>query len=392
MISQIFIIFAVKLLNLGYMNRLFFIPILLVAAFVAMSCGDDNDNDNPVSDKKAKVLIDTDMVEGFDDGVAMMMLLGADNVDVVGVTTVTGNTWVQEGAAYTIRQMEIAGVDSLPVVVGAEYPLREGRMSTLKSEVMANPGPDSKWLGAAGFNRVTDWRNCYEEHYKAIPSFSTYQTDASDFIIRMLHTYPGELTLLAIGPCTNIAKALMKEPGVERLAKEIVYMGGTYFTGGNTTTYAEFNVIFDPEATAVCLRAPFAQQTIVSLDVCNTVPMDKSRYDDMFGRIKDERLLQIFRNSFHYADFEADSGSTSYVWDVISAAAIIDKDIVTASQTVGVDVQDDPSKPEYGRTFVTDNVLRQQARILTAVDAERLWNLIYKTLDSPGGTHGPIKR
>ena len=360
------------------------IVFLILSLFASCSCNDDKDNEKQGSDNKLKVLIDTDMVEGFDDGVALMMLLSATNVDVVGVTTVTGNTWAQEGVAYGIRQMEICQVNSVPIVVGSEYPLREGRLTTLKNEVSANPGPASGWLGAVEYDRVDDWRSFYVEHYGELPSLLPTTGDASDFIINMLHKYPGELTLLAIGPCTNIAKALRKEPGVERLAKEIVYMGGSYFIGGNTTPYAEFNVIFDPEATALCLRAPFARQTIASLDVCNNVTMDKNRYDDMCSKIKDERLLQIFRNCFHYGDFQENPDALSCIWDVISAAVIIDEDIVKSSKTVRVDVQDNLSKSEYGRTFVTDNTERQYARVLTDVDADRIWDMVYKVIESRG--------
>ena len=360
---------------------------LLLVVFALFDCDDDKDNEKNKSVNKVKVLIDTDMVEGFDDGIALMLLLNAPNVDVVGVTTVTGNTWAQEGIAYGIRQMEICGAKDVPIIAGSEYPLREGRLSTLKAEVNSNPGPDASWLGAMEYVRVSDWRTFYSEHYGEQPSLSATQDDAVDFIIRMLHKYPGELRLLAIGPCTNIAKALQKEPGVERLAKEIVYMGGSYFTDGNTTPYAEFNVIYDPESTALCLRAPFARQTIVSLDVCNTITMDKSRYDDMCSRIRNSRLLQIFHNCFHYLDFEENPEHKSCIWDVISAAVILDESIITDYKNVRVDVQDNPSSPEYGRTYVTDNAERQYAHVLIAANADRIWSLIYQCIDSFGASH-----
>ena len=359
------------------MKRYLVIVLLVLAVFAAMGCSDDNDSE-PAN--KVKVLIDTDMVEGFDDGVAMMMLLSSPGVEVVGVTTVTGNTWSQEGVAYAIRQMEICNVGGVPVISGSERPLREGRLATLSGEVASNPGKDASWLGAASYDRIDNWKDFYVQHYGEQPSLSATAGDASDFIIKMLHAHPGELTLLAIGPCTNIAKALIKEPGVERLAKEIVYMGGSYFTDGNTTPFAEFNAIYDPEAMAVCLRAPWANQTIISLDVCNTVTMDKSRYDGLCGKIKDDKLLQIYHNCFHYQDFMANPDHQTCIWDVISAAVIIDKDIVKTSKNVRVDVQDNPSKPEYGRTYVTQDNNRQYARVLTTVDADRIWNLIGQSI------------
>lgn len=355
---------------------------VLLVTITISGCNDDNDNNIINSDNKTKVLIDTDMVEGFDDGIALMMMLTSDNVDVVGVTTVTGNTWAQEGVAYGIRQMEICGVHNVPIIAGSQYPLRKDRLSTLKDEVAANPGRDSYWLGAIEYNPITNWNNFYVEHYGEQPSISATQDDAVDFIIRMLHTYPNELVLLAIGPCTNIAKALHKEPGIEHLAKEIVYMGGSYFTDGNTTPYAEFNAIYDPEAMAVCLRAPFAKQTIVSLDVCNTIAIDRNRFNDMRSKAADERLQQIFSNCYLSTFFDENPGRTSCIWDIISAAIVLDDNIITEYKDVRVDIQDNPLLPEYGRTFVTDNADRQVARVLTTANANRIWQLAYQIYSS----------
>lgn len=371
------------------MKRYQLFALLILATFALFSCSDDDDQ-QPKSGS-IKVLLDTDMVEGFDDGVALMMMLASADVDVVGVTTVTGNSWAQEGVAYAIRQMEIMGAKSIPVISGAEQPLRNGRLATLNDEVSANPGTDSSWLGAASYEQVKAWKDFYLQHYGESPTLSATSADAADFIIQMLHTYPGQLSLLAIGPCTNIAKAIQKEPGIERLAKEIVYMSGSYFTDGNTTPYAEFNAIFDPEALAICLRAPFPRQTIVSLDVCNTMTMDKARYDDLCSRISDNKLLQIYHNCFHYYDFQADPSHQTCIWDVISAAVLLDETIITSLRNERVDVQDDPSLPEYGRTYVTDNTQRQSARILTSVRPDRIWNMINQSLITDG-THGPISR
>lgn len=364
----------------------FFPAFALLAIFVICGCDSDS-NDEQKSGGKTKVLIDTDMVEGFDDGIALMMMLSSADVDVVGVTTVTGNTWAQEGVAYGVRQMEICGVQNVPIIAGSQYPLREGRLSTLKDEVSANPGRDSYWLGASEYAPVPDWKGFYVEHYGEQPSMSATQDDAVDFIIRMLHAYPNELVILAIGPCTNIAKALQREPGIERLAKEIVYMGGCYFTDGNTTPYAEFNAIFDPEAMAVCLRAPFAKQTIVSLDVCNTINIDRDRYDDMRNKAADERLRQIFSNCYFSTFFDENPEGTSCIWDIISATVVLDADVATGYKDVRVDIQDNPLLPEYGRTYVTDNADRQLARVLTTANADRIWQLAYQIFSSSGATH-----
>ncbi|MCQ2184270.1 MAG: nucleoside hydrolase [Bacteroidales bacterium] len=357
------------------MKHIFAFAVALSALVVgATACSRDN-----VS--RSKVIVDTDMVEGFDDGIALAMLLRS-GADVLGVTTVTGNTWAREGAAYALRQAELFCPDTVPtIIVGSEYPLREGRLETLPGEIAANPGADSGWLGSCSYARVTDWKAHYEARYGCEPSaYKVVEEDASDFIIRQLHQYPGEVTLLAIGPCTNIAKALQKDPSVASLAKEIVYMGGAFWCEGNSTAFSEFNILYDPEAAAICFRAPFPLQTVVSLDVCNTVLMDSARYMSLYDKLPDERMKDVFRGGFHYPAFKDTPGMKIPVWDLISAAIVLDKSVVTKSNLCPVDVIDNPASPEYGRTVVSSSAPRPSACIPLAINEDKFWKLVNFTV------------
>ena len=99
---------------------------------------------------REKVLLDTDMVEFFDDGVAMVMLANAPNIELLGVTVLSGNSWVEEGTAYALHHLAMEGVDKVPVVPGLEYPLRPQRHELFEIErATMGMGHDS-WLGSFG--------------------------------------------------------------------------------------------------------------------------------------------------------------------------------------------------------------------------------------------------
>ena len=355
---------------------------ILIFAFLALALVSCPAPEEPSAGHRRKVLIDSDIVEGFDDGMAIMMLLRCPDIEVMGITSVTGNTWSHEGIAYGIRQMEICHATDVPIVVGAQSPLRQERLSTLREEVRLSPGRDSFWLGAVEYEPVTDWRKAYSDRYGCQPTITPLEEDAADFIIRTLKEKPHEVTLLAIGPCTNIAKAIQREPGIERLAKEIIYNGGSFFREGNTTPYAEFNVLYDPEAMGVCMHADFPKQTFVSLDVCERVPMVRTDYMAMMDTIKNAALRDIFEHCFHYQDFMDNPDAVSHIWDVINASVLLDESIITEYTDAQVDIQDDPSLPEYGRTLVQPSQENKIARIIRNVNQERVWQMVFSCLKS----------
>lgn len=329
---------------------------------------------------KTSILLDSDMVEAFDDGVTFMMLLGSENVEVKGLTTVTGNSWAQEGLTYGIRLGELCGGDNLTYIAGASRPMREGRLDELSVQVNANPGHDAGYLGALSHEEVDDWERFYEERYGRKPRLHPSSKDAPEYIAQQILAAPGQVTLVVIGPCTNIAKALVAHPEIAAKAKEIIYMGGAVYCEGNTTPYAEMNFLFDPEAAAICLRAPFPKQTLVCLDVCNTVKMDSRRFMGFYNSIRSEEIKSLFRNNYTYRRFEADPSVLQLVWDVISGAVAIDPAIITEYRDVRLDVDDDPASPTYGKVYETSLPSCRTVRVPTAINQEKLWGMVSATL------------
>ncbi|MCQ2068044.1 MAG: nucleoside hydrolase [Bacteroidaceae bacterium] len=354
------------------------LSLLIVVIFLFPGC--QKLQQDELGDNRKSVLIDSDMVEAFDDGVAFMILLGSDDIEIEGLTTVTGNVWAQEALAYGIRIGELCGGKDLTYIGGSQYPMRPERLDSFKKEVDANPGQDASYLGALSFPTVNDWSPFYEQRYGRKPEIRPSSEDASEYIARQILSAPGQLTILAIGPCTNIAKALVSHPEIASETKEIIYMGGAVWCDGNTTPYAEMNFLYDPEAAAICLRAPFPKQTIVSLDVCNTVKMDRQQFMAVYQSVHSEELKKLFRGNYAYQMFEEDPSATQYVWDLISAAIAIDSDIISEYKDVRLDVDDNPDSPTYGKVYETQSSSRQIVRVPLQINQERFWDIITSRL------------
>jgi purine nucleosidase len=172
-----------------------------------------------------KVLIDCD--PGIDDALAIALAHGSPEVEVVGLTTVDGNADLRTTTTNALSLAEFYGM-SVPVAAGADRPLL--RAPSRATEVHGVTG-----LGGASLPS---------------PRTEPVREHAVDFLIDTLANAPGEISLTAIGPLTNIALALRKEPRIAEWAAEFVIMGGS-FTRGNRTPCAEFNIGFDPEAAAI---------------------------------------------------------------------------------------------------------------------------------------------
>lgn len=328
---------------------------------------------------KEKVILDTDMVELFDDGVAMMMLARSEEIDLLGVVTVSGNVWVAEATSYALRQLEIIGRADIPVYAGTRHPLRAGRYETMKTEreLFGHLG----WMGAFNRPEPASYLKLESERipYGGYPELKPQDLHGVQFLINTIKANPGEVTVVAIGPLTNIALAIRLEPEIISLVKRIVYMGGAFDVPGNMTPAAEMNWWFDPEAAKMSVRAPFADQLIVGLDVCEKYLFNRA----VFDRITEiETSLSNFFKDKYGPNFKKNSNYTRLVWDTIAAAVVIDPTIITEEETRWVDVNAEYT-PDYGRSLSYKKqgpVGTQKARILFSIDEDRFWDIMVKLL------------
>jgi purine nucleosidase len=177
------------------------------------------------------LLIDCDT--GIDDALALLLACASPEADIRAVTCVAGNVDARQVAINTRAVLEVAGRSDIEVALGREVPLMRPLVTT--PETHGGQGLGDALLPA--------------------PTRELSARHAADLIIAEAAAHPGEVTLLTLGPMTNLAVAVLREPMLPKLLRRLVLMGGAYGTAGNTTPVSEWNVAVDPEAMAVVLRA-----------------------------------------------------------------------------------------------------------------------------------------
>ncbi|HLX75372.1 MAG TPA: nucleoside hydrolase [Terriglobales bacterium] len=189
----------------------------------------------------SRVIIDTD--PGVDDALALLLAMRSPELKIEGITPVAGNVPLKLTLPNALRMVEVAGRAEIPVAAGAREPL-------VRRLVTAAYAHGENGLGGAEFP---------EPKIKPIPE------SAADFIRRTVRKYPGEVTLITIGPLTNVGVALRGDPELAAMVRNLVMMGGS-LSGGNITPAAEFNVYVDPEAARIVFQSGLPI-TMVGLDV-----------------------------------------------------------------------------------------------------------------------------
>jgi purine nucleosidase len=189
-----------------------------------------------------KLILDGDY--GIDDALAALYLCHQPEIEIVAVGSVHGNATADAAALNALAVLDIAGRPDVPVAVGARRPLAQP--VDISSMVHGDDGLGGKAPGAAAGRAPVEWPAAWQ-------------------LVRAARAHPGQCTVVATGPLTNLALALMLDPDLERLVAGVVVMGGTVEHPGNITPYAEANVAHDPEAADLVLGAAWPV-TLVGLD------------------------------------------------------------------------------------------------------------------------------
>ncbi|CAH2924073.1 MAG: Inosine-uridine preferring nucleoside hydrolase (EC [uncultured Paraburkholderia sp.] len=360
----------------------------VVTALAIAACGGSNLNPpNP-----PKVIIDSDYNTLSDDGqlgVMAAQLQAQGSLKVLGITVVSGNQWLKQGVADALKSMERLGVDKqIGIYAGANYALSHD-FATIQAEMAQFPGGDG-YLGAWGRPEPKS-----DSDLVAPPDgFATHtkvqSKSAVDFIVDSVKQNLGEVTILAIGPLTNIALATRQHPEIVPLIKQIIYMGGAIDVPGNTTPTAEFNWWFDPEAAKEVLRLPI-KQVVLPLDVTDTVKMDKALYDRVaHDPTKQTIITQLFKTLNGYGfdgknGFETNPNYTTNIWDTLTLGYLMHPSFATQTVDEWVDVDTSfgandgkatgyPSSPPAGL---------QKMTIIKRFDNQSFFNLYVDLLTRP---------
>ena len=292
-----------------------------------------------------RVIIDTD--PGTDDALALMMALNFPDLSVEGITTVGGNATLSETTENALRLMEyLEGKESvLPVAVGADRPAKG-----LYSHAYHVHGSDGLGISLP------------------VSTLKPHTMSAVEFLRDRISASPGELTVIAIGPLTNVAAALDGRPDIADAIAEIIVMGGAVGVPGNITPHAEFNIHEDPWAANAVFESG-VPVTLVGLDVTHQTFMHRRDGPQWFGGESKSAQLgnRILADRFQ----ELDCFDEFHLHDPLALAAAIEPDILSC-RTASVSVVTDGE--ERGRTIARYG--EGPVKVAVGVDVERAVEIV----------------
>lgn len=217
---------------------------------------------------KRKVIIDTDT--GGDDASALILAAKSGNLDIMGVTTLVGNVDLEQAAKNALAVLELAGCDA---------PVYKGSSDNISGEKI-------NAFSVYGTDGMGDMELIH-------PEGKAQDKDAVDFILETVGQNPNEIEIIALGPATNIAKAITREPDTMKKVKMIWSLGTAGLGVGNASPVAEFNVYHDPHAYKILLDSGIPI-TVVGLDMCGG---DAMWTDAQFDRLRDTNRIGAFVTS-----------------------------------------------------------------------------------------------
>ena len=310
-----------------------------------------------------KIIIDCD--PGIDDALALLFAHGHPDLELCGITTVAGNVGLDLTTANALRVREYAGLGDVPVVAGCARPL-------LRSVIDARDVHGESGLGAVTLPP---------------PSLRAADGHAVDYLARAIGAQPGEITLIAVGPLTNIALAVRHHPQIVTQVRDFVIMGGSAGRG-NVTPAAEFNIAADPEAAAIVFEAGWTV-TMVGLDVTLQARATSAVQERMraLGRLADDLLLPSL--SGYQApgppvvgpavDGQGQPLDGPAVHDVCAVAQVAAPGLLTC---VPAQVRVETAGQWTAGMTVTDFAAPAadwNAQVAMAIDSEAFWDLVLDT-------------
>jgi len=304
---------------------------------------------------RRKIIIDQDTSgPGGSNMQTLLLLLQSPQVEVLGITVVSGNQWRDEEVAHTLRLLEIIGRTDIPVIPGAAFPLVRTREEAQLWQ---------QRFGKVAFAGAWDDRWWHEPFIipplpEGRPEIKPADEDAAHFLLRMVHRYPSEVTIYEGGPMTDLALAISLDPHFAELAAGLVFMGGSLNPQTGDPEFVnnprhEFNFWFDPEAAQIVLRAPWKKIVCTPVDISIKTFLTR----ETIQQIKASGT-PLARYVARY--FQAGQGG-QYMWDELAAAAWIDPSLITKRENryLSVDLNRGPG---YGNTLTwTENDKPAQA-------------------------------
>ncbi len=333
------------------------------------------------SSGKRKIIIDQDAAgPAGTDQQSMLLLIQAPQTEILGITVVTGDAWLKEELAHTLRMLELVGRTDIPVVAGAEYPLVRRQDATEMWEQQFGTIP---WLGAWTPRRYHP-ADQLGEMPEGLPTTKPSNEDAAHFLIRMVHKYPNQVTIYEGGPMTNLALAISIDPDFTNLVKELVFMGASLNPNTDDPEFVntprhEFNLWFDPEAAHIVLMAPWKKIVCTTVDISVKTRLTPQLIDEIkAGNSPAARYVGTYARL---------RGKYNYLWDELAAAAWLDPSLITKTETRYLDMNLDRGAG-YGDTlswseYDKPRIVGPPVEIQVDLDTQRFYKMFVDLLTAP---------
>ena len=318
-----------------------------------------------------RVIIDTD--PGVDDAMAILLALNSPELKVEALTVVAGNVDAAQGLENALKIVSLAQRCDVVVAGGAQHPLNQKLITA------------QFWHGKNGLAGV----QLPASKCKADSRFGP------DLIIELAHKYPHDLTLIPVGPLTNIALAVSKDPSIASLVRDIVVMGGSV-SGGNVNGAAEANIYNDPEAAQIVFNAGW-MVTMIGSDVGERTLMTRKYLTELRANHGPQSDFVAKLADFYLTRSEKSGYSGAAMYDPLAVGAVIDPTLVTLkAMHVDVETRGEFTRGEtvanrmgsnennvlHGDHYEIEGVieLKLNARVCLASDADRFLNLFFSRI------------
>jgi inosine-uridine nucleoside N-ribohydrolase len=342
------------------------------------------------ADARPMVIIDQDAAgPGGSDMQSILMLLQDKDIDLLGICVVTGDAWRNEEVSHTLRLLEIAHRTAIPVLPGAVFPLLNGRQRTLAWEgLYGKLFYDGAYMSHWPSENTANWTPLHPTRPYWVPPLPEGEPDihastesAAAFMLRMVHEHPHQVTIIAGGAMTDLALAAKLDPQFAALAKQLVFMGGSFNPVPADNPFAqeydnnprqEFNMRFDPEAASITLHQPWASITEVPVDPTSPTLMSR------------KLLGEVAKGAAPFDHYLGRFGQVYPLWDEAAVAVWLNPSVITRQKTLLVDV-DTAFTANYGATLswpvgAGPNLGERLVNVVFAVDVPKLDRLVVRLL------------
>lgn len=327
---------------------------------------------------KRKVIIDEDCSgPGGTNMQAVLTLVNSPDTEVLGITVPTGDAWRDEEVAHALRLLEIIGRTDIPVLPGAVFPMMNSKEFVAKWEAQYGKVP---YQGAWNTGNPVHGPFEIPPMPEGAPTTKPSHEDAATFLVRMVNTYPHQVTIYAAAPLTDLAMAMLMDANVPELSKELIVMGGSINPKTDdpefkASPHREFNFWMDPDAARTVLHGHWPRIVLTTVDISITTQMDKNL------------IAQIANGTAPAAQYVAKYATPGYLWDELAAVAWLDPSLITKWQKLYIDVNTN-FDAAYGNTLSwppgkQPGKGEQLVDVQQTVDREKFYKLFVDLITRP---------